>query len=1320
MSVPPPLPDTPPDRTARIRPESVALLAAFIPTDRRATLATGGVLPDEARGAALLADLSGFTPLTEIFATAYGPQRGAEELTRLLNQVFTPLISAVHAYGGSVISLAGDALICWFDSGPAEADRSALPLAAARAVACAHAQQAAMAAYTAIPLPTGATATLTLKVAVASGPVRRFVVGSPTIQVLDVLAGTLLTRLAYAEQLAHSGEVLVDSPTAEGLRAEAGLEPQRWRHATETRQRFRVLSRIPTRPLPPIPAVDVPTFVSYSPTVIRPWILPAVWERVVRGQEQFLAEMRPAVLLFLHFAGIDYDADPKAGAKLDTYIRWAQAVLIRYDAHILQLIIGDKGSYLYASFGAPVAHTDDAARAAAAALELRTSPAQCGYIGAVQIGMSRGHVWAGAYGGQDRRTYGILGDAVNIAARLMQVAPVGGILCTAPVRQSAGERFRWRDLPAMQVKGKQAAIAVTVLEAAGSSAQSGLGEPVYQTPFIGRHTELAALTRSLTHAHAGAGRIVGIVGDAGVGKSRLLAEVMRSAQATGFAVYAGAGQSYGTVTPYLAWHAIWRTFFGIDPDEQRDTAIRATLETRLAATHPHLIPRLPLLGAVLGQRLTETALTAAMEPALRKASLESLLVECIQAAAARQPILLVVEDAHWLDPPARDLVEILGRAITEVPVLLLLAYRPLEGESPPAPPLPVALTRLAHCIELRLTVLAPGDAAALVAARLGMKRLEDVPTALLEGLLARADGNPFYLEELLNYLVELGIHHQDTRALEGLEWPSSLQTLVLARLDQLTEEQRTVLKVASIIGRLFRVRQLWGVHPALGPSAEVESALQVLDRRDLTLLESATPDLTYRFKHIITREVTYGSLPFQIRARLHEQFADWLETISRTAGTPVPVNLLAYHYGESENLAKQREYFHQGAAAAAADYAHPVAVHYYERLLALTATEEQGPIRLALATVLERTGDWAAAGRHYGTVLDCGQTADNHLLIAQAQQGLGVVRQHQGSYAESESWLQQAQTAFTELGDRPGVSAVLAQLGQLYERQGHYRQAQTVLADSLALSRAEDDRMNMALALHNLGTIAYQQGDYETARTLYAEGLTLRQALGDKAGIAKSLNNLAVIAYTQENPTQAQHLWEQSLALAREIGAKSSIASTLNNLGALVYAQEDYGRARTLREESLRLSQEMGAQSGMAIALNNLGMVALRLGDYPTAQTQFRASLTIQRAVGMKRLTVDSLLGLAYIAAQHSHGRYAGMLLAAATQLLTDLGAALEAPEVSLYQATESLIRGALAAQPFAAVLAAGRALSWEAAITYASADTHNEGEILIGPEPGS
>jgi class 3 adenylate cyclase/tetratricopeptide (TPR) repeat protein len=1122
---------------------------AYIARDRRRALAAHEPMPDRVTGAALFADISGFTPLTEALATELGPQRGPEELTAHIGRVFHAVIEELDRRGGDVIYFSGDAITCWLDGDDGT-----------RAVAAAVAMQEAMGRVARITTPAGTTVDLALKVAVAVGSARRFVVGDPQIQLIDVLAGSLIDDLAEAEHHAASGEIVLDASAlaALGDRVEIAEE----RRDQDSGRAHAVVRGLRTA----VPAVDVVEPPRLDDGLVRPWLLPAVYERMRAGHGELLAELRPAYPLFLRFGGIDFDDDPDAVEALDAFVRSAQRIMSGYGGNLLQLTLGDKGAYLYGVFGSPIAHEDDAARAAAAALELRelvrTTRARD-----IQIGMARGRLRSGTYGHAMRRTFVCLGDSVNLAARLMAKAPAGGIYVDDRVRTDAGDAYIWERLGDLEVKGKKGAIVAHALT--GSLERASRRKTRYELELVGRQVELDRLETALDRTVGGDGRIVAIAAEAGMGKSRLIAEFVRNARRRGLFVALGECQSFGTNASYYVWGEIWRRLLDLDEADGADLQ-RERLAATLAEAGADLVARAPLLAPVIGLEIPDTELTASFDAKLRKSSLEDLLSRLLRARASREPVVLVLEDCHWIDALSRDLLEALGRSAAAAPVLFVLAYRP---EATPGGGLGVE--RIADFEELMLDQLDAVDAAQLVRSKLAQVLGASAPAEVGDELVAlihdRSEGNPLYAEELVTYLAGRGIDLHDADAIRSIELPESLHSLVLSRIDEMTDAPRRTLKVASVVGRVFEAPVISGAYPDLGDLPEVVENLDVLRTADLVRLDREL-EQAYLFKHVATQEVAYTSLPFAIRARLHVRIGSYLEA-SDPEGVERRLDILAHHFWNGDDEERKRTYLARAADAARASYANAAAVDYLIRLIPLLDGGERVEALLKLAKAQEFTGDWPTA----------------------------------------ESTARDALAGATELGDDASCGWAEVGLAESTRKQGRFEEASAHLAAARGHFDAVGLDEGVGQVLHLAGTVAAQQGDLGAARERYSESLAIRERLDDKASLGGLYSNLAIVAeYEGDMGTSRQHN-ERALALRREVGDKWAIGVSENNLGMIALHEKDFEGARAHFEASMRLNREVGDAWMVAIGHNNLGNATRGLGDLDAAREHYGAALEAYR-----------------------------------------------------------------------------------------------------------
>ena len=1123
---------------------------AYIARDRRRALAAGVELPDRVSGSALFADISGFTPLTEALTTELGPQRGAEELTANIGRVFHAVIGELDEFGGDVIYFAGDAITCWIDG-----DDGTFACAAAMAM------QAAIERTGTIVTPGGREVRLAMKVAVAVGDARRFVVGDPEIQLIDVLAGRLMDDLAGAEHSAQKGEVILEQSAVDRLGDRVTLGERREDH--ETGRVHAVLEGLNV-PAPRSPVVEPPPL---PEDLVRPWLLPAVYERLRTGRGEFLTELRPAIPVFLRFSGIDYDEDDDAARKLDELVRGAQKIMSGYGGNVLQLTLGDKGAYLYGVFGSPIAHEDDAARAAAAALELRDLEKTMAARD-IQIGITRGTLRSGTYGHRMRRTFVCLGDEVNLSARLMSAAPPGRIYVSERIQQGAGDSFIWERLPDMQVKGKAQPVPVYALT--GSLERASRRKTRFELRLVGRRQELATLNARLADANAGRGRILGIAADAGMGKSRLVAEFVRGARRRGQLVAFGEAQAFGTNTAYFAFPG------GLAPDPSprgRRSSGDPAREARGIARRDRSRARRARAAPRWGRR--------PVDPGLRAHAL--VRREAAQGIARGPPgdvpgrsregraLVIVLEDCHWIDELSRDLLRTMARGCAALRVLFVLAYRP--GTAPGGG---LGLEDLPFFDELALDRLDDADAAAVIASKLAQVLGPGASASdeLVRLVSARAEGNPLYIEELISYIAGRGIDAADPAALAGLQLPDSLHTIVLSRIDTVPEAPRRTMKVASVVGRVFRAPMLPGAYEELGSLDEVRGQLELLRVADLVGLEREE-DLSYLFKHVVTQEVAYESMPFSLRSVLHRRLAGYIEA-SEPDAVERNLDLLAHHYWRGDDDAKKREFLGRAAAAAQAAYANAAAIEYFERLLTLVEGTERVGVSLSMGRTLELAGDWRRAEEVELAALD--------LAI--------------------------------ELRDEPSRAAAEVALAELARKQGRYEEASTRLSTAAGQFKSLEDDAGIGRVLHLAGTVAAQQGDYGTARARYQESVAIRTRHGDLDQLARVIENLGIIAEYEGDNQEARRLMAESLAIRRGLGDRWAIAMGQSNLGVICLHLREYDEALERFEESARFAREVGDPWLLALARENRGNARRLLGDLAGAREDLAAAIRAHRTFG--------------------------------------------------------------------------------------------------------
>jgi predicted ATPase/class 3 adenylate cyclase len=1177
--------------------------SAYIPIDRRLALAGGRELPERTHGSALFADISGFTPLTEMLARQLGPRRGAEELTRQLNRVYDALIRGLHNYGGSVIGFSGDAITCWLDGDDGS-----------RGTAAAIGMQTAMLDFANIQFGEE-TVSLALKTAVVVGPVRRFIVGDPSYLLLDVMAGATLHRLAAGEHLADKGDIIIDEQTAAALGD--AVQIKEWRTDHDSHERFAAISgitsQIPAQPWPPMPEGDLPEAQAQS------WLLPAIYRRLQAAQGAFLAELRPASALFLRFGGIDYDHDEDAPQKLDAFIQALEKILARYEGSLLQLTIGDKGSYLYASMGAPIAHEDNVDRNLRVAWELQQLADRFDFLEPLQIGVTYGRMFSGAYGGEARRTYGVLGDAVNLSARLMQAAQPGQILVNDEAFAKASDVFLWETLPAIMVKGKSEAVVLNRL--AGVKAQRAVRslDTLYPQAPIGREEILSLLDRRLAWLADGRGQVIRLIGEAGMGKTHITAEFSRQARARGIGLALGTCHSLTRNSLYQPWRDIFYALLDLD-DTSENNAV-AQLTAFLAQDHPDWQLRLPLLGDLLGLPIPDNPTTAALESDLRQKALFSLLVEMLQTWAKSQPLILILDNAHWMDEASAVLTQVLAQqACGTASIMILMLHRPeLVGDTMPLP----ELTRLPYFTVLLLDEMRDAQMRPLLTQHLGSP-LSSLVLSIVQTL---ANGNPFFARELTSamrqgrqILEEDGnweISYDLIRLLQRADFiiqvngkwqlkpnvdlsavklglPDSIHGLVLSHLDRLPESHKLTLKVSSVLGYYIDLVLVTEVHPEKKDVAQVEAEAAYMEAEEV--VHEEIPDRKiYAFRQQTTQEVAYQTLLHSQRQQLHRAVAEAL-----AQQQPEAVAAIAHHAYLAELWPLSMQYNLLAGEHARQLYANQQAIAFFQKALRSAqalpdtqTTEQSKRIHLALGELFVTTGQYDTAHKHLAAALSLARTQQDWEAEATCYRWYGRSHELRGEYRLALHWLERG---FAALNGRASV-----------------QEAEIALI---------------------AGLVNYRQGNFDEALQLCERGLQVGQTLDDAAIRARTYNLMGIVELRQDSMAAIQR-FQQSLAQYEQLQNVYGQATSHNLIANGQFALGQWIQADDHYRQSLHLFVQAGDLYNQVLGNNNLGGIALKQGRLDAALGYY------QRAMRLLEQTGGSLwvLGALHLNIAHTYMR---------------------------------------------------------------------------------
>jgi len=907
---------------------------------------------------------------------------------------------------------------------------------------------------------------------------------------------------------------------------------------------------------------------------------------------------------------------------IDETMRLLVAVVEKYEGTIDKFT----GDGLMALFGAPLAHENDPELAVRAALEMQTVvqplreriKQKHGFDFRMRIGINTGPVVAGQVGAGAHAEYTVLGDTVNLAARLEKAAEPGTILVSDSTYQRTQPLFAYTALPPINVKGMpdpiQSFRPLRLLERPGSVR----GIPGLQASLIGRAHMLARLHAALDKVCAlRHSEIVLVTGEAGLGKSRLVAEFRKTVRRSEVCVYQGACLAYARSTPLWLVADILRGMLHVSeidpPNIQRET-LRAYI-SQIGGVEQDL---LPYLSNVLGLEPIDPDAEARLrqiDAAMLQRQTHAALRQIFLAESSRAPTVLVFDDLHWVDPASRDFLEYLIQTAGDAPLLLVLVSRDSERQTVVRPLISAAEKMLDRLTDIQLQALSDSESEALVDQLIHLDAGDS--QALKNRIAMRAAGNPFYTEEIIRFLIDhgglvadgsgwCGAPHADA-LLEDV--PGTLKGLILTRFDRLPDELRRTLQRAAVLGRSFPASLLQILGGATPPTIAAQFA--ELQSRQFLVTEPFGWAQGYAFRHVLIQEAVYGTLLKRDRQQLHEQIAQLIE---RAAFWPPDeqTEVLAYHYAEGVNPVRAVPYLIDAAENAARRYANETAIRHYRRALALmqgAARYERNDffrVRAGLGEALKFVGQFAEAGQ---VLEEAYRQVDAAALGSPTQlpmririlRELADVRHREGAQEEAIAYLEAGLAALESAGDSeqgPLRRALLDRKAWIRFRQGDLEEALSLASAAIGGVRPEyaEDPITLASLFNTMGGVFWQQGKLEEAIVYVEHSLELYKGLGYSWGTANGYTNLGVLHYARGNWPAAAACFEQADALRRENGYMPERATNLKNLGVLSIAMGEHDRAQQHLETSLNISHQLADDYGVAGAEIGLLLLAVIQG----------------------------------------------------------------------------------------------------------------------------
>jgi class 3 adenylate cyclase/tetratricopeptide (TPR) repeat protein len=1047
------------------------------------------------------------------------------------------------------------------------------------------------------------------------------------------------------------------------------------------------------------PASPPATAPDQAPLAYTP---PHLTEKILASRSALAGERKQVTVLFADIKDsteLIRDLDPEAAQQLlDPAIHRMMDAVHRYEGTVNQVL----GDGIMALFGAPLAHEDHALRACYAALAMQAAMRSYtedvrrthGLELRIRVGLNSGEVVVRAIGNDLHMDYSAVGQTTHLAARMEQLATPGSIRLTASTLGLVEGLVRVTALGPVPVKGLVEPIEVFELVGASllrrrlqAAAARGL------TRFVGRQHELEALHQVLAQVAAGHGQVVTLVGEAGVGKSRLTYEFVHAHATQGWRVLESASVSYGKATPYFPVLELLKRYCHVEEQDDPRTA-RAKVTGQVLTLDETLQDTLPALLSLLEVLPDESPFRTLDPPQRRQHTLQALKRVLLRESQV-QPLLLVFEDLHWIDAETQALLDSLVESLPTACLLLLVNYRP-ECQH--------GWGSKTYYTQLRLDPLPPASADEFLQALQG-----DDPSLvpLKQLLIARTEGNPFFLEESVRTLVETGVlvgepgAYRLAQALPTIQVPATVQAVLAARIDRLPPEEKRLLQTAAVIGTEVPL-------PLLQAIADMsEDALH----RGLAHLQAAEflyetrlfPEPDYTFKHALTHEVAYNSLLLERRRGLHARIVEALEVLAPERAAE-QVDRLAHHALRGEVWDKAVTYSQQ-AGARAWDRAafHEAVTAFDQALQALAHLPEDGDtrglaieLRLTLERPLSILGEYGRCLTLLGEAEALARALDDRAPLGRALAEMGAVRRLTGDYEGAIAAGQQALALAAELGEIALQEEASYRLGQIYYAIGDFGRAAELLrrnvedADGEAGTPSTDMRIwsqawlartlsalgafaegrhhgeealrratlegrgpTPTLAHGCLGDLYLAQGDLEHAIRVFEQGLALCRASGNRIELRPIAAGLGYAYALQGRLAEGRALLEEAISESLRTGALRNHSRWVAWLSEVCRLAGRGEEAWQHAHQALDLARQHKERANEAVALHQLGVVQAHADPLDAAQAEahYQQALALAEELGMRPLVAHCYLGLGRLNGQTGRREAAHAALTTAIDL---------------------------------------------------------------------
>ncbi len=1119
----------------------------------------------------MLIDIVGFTGTTEKLIK-HGKE-GEEVLSRIINSLFQPALDSIYKYNGWVIGFAGDSFTAVFSE---------------NSISSIYAASEIQSLISNFILKTKfGDFKLNSRIGLSFGKIEWVIIRHKPQNVF-YFRGEGINKAVLSERQCNPGEIIIDSK----LKKIVGKHISFYK----INRGFYGFNHIKDDVLMENP-VNIPEFTN---EILKQFVPKTILELKEIG------EFRRIVSVFLSFGNVK---------DINLFISNILDITDKYGGYFNKIDFGDKGGLILILFGAPTGIEKPAIRAIDFALELKSLLAGTADI---RMGITSGVVYAGIVGGHKRSEYTAIGKVINLSVRFAMKANWGDISIDSKTCNEIGNLYIVSKKKTLKFKGFSNKVSTFSVKS-----KCKLKEKLFYGKSIGRNNEIRNLKKYINPINYGKfGGIVYIDGNAGIGKSRLVDSIKRGLDKKRYNWFYMPSDEIirGSLNPVIGF---LKDYFSQKPGNLYSTNkknFEIKIKNLIKETRDKEIKiELERTKSIIGALINLYWNNSIYEKLDAKGKYENTLYaikNLIKAESLRKPVIIELEDGHWVDNDTVELLKVLTRNVEKYPFILISACRLNDDGSKYRFPLINVKSE-----SVLLKSLSKNMAKILIESQLNNR----VSKELFDLIWHKSEGNPFYIEQIILYLVEaesIVFRKNHYELIRGeIEIPGKISNIIISRIDRLNVKLKDLIKMASVLGHIFCIQVLSAVYNDISFGDE-------LKRGKEEAIWITISEFNYIFRHALIRETIYSMQLKSILRKLHKKAA---MVIEKLYGEDIEIHYgeLAYHYEMAEIDSKAKQYLEKSAEYASKQYKNREAIAYYNRLLKyVDDPAESISLNYNIARIYELIGQWDKAEKMYLENIKSSRKINNRKIILENYNYLGTVKWKKGLYEEALKIFKRILESYRNIDDRKNMGIIFGGIGIVYWRQGKYKKAMKYFKKRLIITKELKDKHGISSVYGHMGMIYRNQSRYKDAINCYKKQLRFAKLIGNKRIIGRNIGNMGLVYWMQEDYKKAEECFQTYYEIAREIGDKQGISIAVGNMGIIYYIENKLDKAMKSFKTHLRMGEEIGDQRSVCHALNNIASIYETLKDYSNMELCYNKALNIAEKTGDRREINISLYGM--------------------------------------------------------------------------------------------